>query len=75
MELSCSNSKKILIFSLKKAFLIFLEMEPCTFQPKLEKQKNPPWENFLYLRSQSTLKIESFKSNFFLVHSVPIRLK
>ena len=27
------------------------------------------------LRSQSTLKIEIFKSNFFLVHGVPIRLK
>ena len=29
-ELSSSNIKKILIFSQKKAFLIFLEMEPCT---------------------------------------------
>ena len=53
MELSCSNIKKILIFSLKKAFLIFSEMElsdikiksififsemePCTFLPKLKK--------------------------------------
>ena len=39
MELFGSNIKKILIFSQKnKAFLIFLEMEPCTFQPK---QKTP----------------------------------
>ena len=28
--------KKFLIFSQKKAFLIFPEMESCTFQPKLE---------------------------------------
>ena len=37
MELSSSNIKKILIFSQKKAFYIFLETEPGTFQPKLEK--------------------------------------
>ena len=53
MELSCSKIKKILIFSQKKAFLIFsemelsdikiksififAEMEPCTFLPKLKK--------------------------------------
>ena len=42
MELSSSNIKKILIFSHKKAFLIFPEMEPCTFQPRLKKEKNPP---------------------------------
>ena len=29
--------KKFLIFCQKKAFLIFPEMEPCTFQLKLEK--------------------------------------
>ena len=33
MELTRSNIKTILIFSQKKAFLIFLEMEPGTFQP------------------------------------------
>ena len=33
------NPKKFLIFSLKKAFFIFSVMKPCTFQPKLEKQK------------------------------------
>ena len=37
MELSGSKIKKFLVFSQKKAFLIFLEIEPCTFQPKLEK--------------------------------------
>ena len=36
MGLSSSNIKKILIFSQKKAFLIYPEMEPCKFQPKLE---------------------------------------
>ena len=29
MELTSSNIKKFLIFSQKKAFLIFLEMKPC----------------------------------------------
>ena len=37
MELSGPNIEKILIFSQKKAFFIFLEMEPGTFEPKLEK--------------------------------------
>ena len=37
MELCSSNIKKNLIFSQKKAFLIFPEMEPYTFQSKLEK--------------------------------------
>ena len=31
MELSSPNIKKILIFSQKKAFLIFPQMKPCTF--------------------------------------------
>ena len=31
MELFDSKIKKILTFSQKKAFLIFPEMEPCTF--------------------------------------------
>ena len=55
MELSSSNIKKILIFSQKKAFLIFWKMElsdskvkkrlifletkPCTSQPKPKKKK------------------------------------
>ena len=39
MELSVSNIKKILKLSQKKAFLMFPEMEVCTFRPKLEKIK------------------------------------
>ena len=35
--ISDSKIEKFLIFSQKKSVLIFLEMEPCTFQPKLEK--------------------------------------
>ena len=37
MEVSSCNIKKLLIFSQKKASFIFPEMEPCTFQLKLEK--------------------------------------
>ena len=37
MELSDSKIRKCLIFSQKRAFLIFLEMEPSTFEPKLKK--------------------------------------
>ena len=40
MELCDSKIKKIFIFSQKEAFLIFLETEPCTFQPMLKKNKN-----------------------------------
>ena len=36
-EFSCSDIKKILIFSQRKAFLIFSQMKLCTFHPKLEK--------------------------------------
>ena len=39
MQLSSSNIKITLIFSQKRAFLIFPEMEPCTFHPKLKKQE------------------------------------
>ena len=44
--------------SQKKAFLTFLEMEPCTFQLRLEKKKKkkPPKENLLYLRKQKPQK-------------------
>ena len=34
MEFSNSKIKEFLIFSQKKAFLIFPEMEPCTFWPE-----------------------------------------
>ena len=40
---------KFLMFAQKKAFLLFLEMEPCTFQPKLKtlkEKKNQTQENF-----------------------------
>ena len=37
MELSNSNIKKLIVFSQKKAFFIFPEMESCSFQPKLKK--------------------------------------
>ena len=36
MKLSISKIFKKIIFSQKKAFFIFWEMEPCTFQAKLE---------------------------------------
>ena len=51
MGLSSSNIKKILIFSQKKAFLTFPEMEPYTFQtnftpsPTPTPKKNPTREN------------------------------
>ena len=47
MELSDSKIKK---------FLIFPEMEPCTFQPKLKNKKNPHRENFLYFRKRKPRK-------------------
>ena len=47
MEFSSSNIKKILIFSQKKAFLIFPEMKPCTFQRKLEKSKKSTPRKFI----------------------------
>ena len=50
MELSSPNINKILIFSKKKAFLIYPEMEPCTFQPRLEKEKNLLREKLLILQ-------------------------
>ena len=49
MELCDSKIKKIFIFSQKEAFLIFLEMEPCTFQPMLKKKKNKKKQELLIL--------------------------
>ena len=43
MELFSSNIKQILIFSQKKAFLIFSQMKPCTFHFKLKKMKTSIW--------------------------------
>ena len=49
--------KKVLIFSQKRSFLIFPKMEPCIFQPKLEKQnKNPPLEKLLIFQETETPK-------------------
>ena len=56
--LTCSIIKKILIFSQKKSFLIFLEMEHSTSQPKPEKIKNiplPPEKNSLNFRKNFKL--------------------
>ena len=39
MELSSSNIEKIIVFSQKKAFLKFPEMEHGTFHCKLKKKK------------------------------------
>ena len=47
MELCDSKIKKIFIFSQKEAFLIFLEMEPCTFQPMLKKTKTKTKQELL----------------------------
>ena len=44
--------EKFITFSQKKGFLIFPGMEPCIFQPKLEKQNNPPGEHFLRFRKR-----------------------
>ena len=64
MELSSSNITKILIFSLRKAFLIFSqkkafllfpEVESCTFQSKIEKQKNSTTRKFCILQETKTL--------------------
>ena len=53
MELFNSKIKKFLIFSQNKAFLIIPEIEPCTFQSKLEKiKKNSLREIFLYFRKR-----------------------
>ena len=57
MEFSNSNIKKMLMFSQKKAFLIFPEMKPCTFKTGLERYKNPPGENFLCFRKQEPRKL------------------
>ena len=47
MELCDSKIKKIFIFSQKEAFLIFLEMEPCTFQPMLKKKQTKKKQELL----------------------------
>ena len=61
MELFSSNVKKILIFSQKKAFPIFLQMKPCTFYPKLKKY-HLPGENCYASRNENTEKLLIFFS-------------
>ena len=56
MELSSSNIKKLLIFSQKKAFLIFPKKEPCTFQIKLKKIKQSTPRKFLIFQEMETPK-------------------
>ena len=56
MELSSSNIKKIPTFSQKKVFLVFPEMEPCTFQPKFEKIKKSTPRKLLILQETKTPK-------------------
>ena len=45
-------SEKFLMFSQKKAFLIFVEIEPTLSSLSLRNKKNSPRENFLYFRKQ-----------------------
>ena len=49
-------SEKFVIFSQKKAFLVFLKTEPGTFQPKLIKIKKSTQTKFLSLQETKILK-------------------
>ena len=67
----------LLFFFLDSAFELFIIRYPLIVRPRLDlfhRTKTRYHKNYS-LRSQSTLKIENFKINFFLVHDVPIRLK
>ena len=77
MELSSSNIKKVLIFSQKKAFLIFrkielsdskvkkrlifLEMKTCASQPKSKKKKKNPPQQNFFTLENGNLKTETLK--------------
>ena len=77
MELSSSNIKKVLIFSQKKAFLIFrkielsdskvkkrlifLEMKTCASQPKSKKKKKNPPQQNFFTLGNGNLKTETLK--------------
>ena len=50
IEFSCLNIKKNLILYQKKAFLIFLKMEPAILSSSCKNKRPPPWENLLYFR-------------------------
>ena len=56
MELWSSNIGKFLIFSQRKAFLIFPEMKLFTFQSNLKWYKYPLGENSLYFRKRKPWK-------------------
>ena len=56
MELSESKIKEFLIFSQKKIFLTFPEIEPHSFQPKLEKIKKTTLRTFAILQETETPK-------------------
>ena len=47
--------KIFFIFSQKKAFLTFLEIEPCAFKPKLKKEKKSTARKFLIFKKTKTL--------------------
>ena len=59
MEISDPKIKKFLIFSQKKAFLIFPEAEPCTFQAQARKVK----ENLLPKKFLTFWAMELSSSN------------
>lgn len=70
MTLSSRNIKKCLTLSQKKAFFIFPEIKPFTFQSKLDKEKKFTLGKFIILRETKTLKklfVLSQKKAFFKV--------
>ena len=83
MELSCSNYKKILIFSQKKAVFIFPEMKPALFTRRkisyISGEENPEKtsyifskERFSYISETETLK--NFLSfSYFRLQSLKIK--
>ena len=52
MELSCFNIE----YFIKKAFFVLLEIQPCTFKPKLEKIKKSTTRKFLIFQETGTPK-------------------
>ena len=65
MELSNSNINKFLIFSPKKAFLIFSQKKPPVFSGL--GPKNFPWRNFLYFFLKNLL----WKNSFYFLKKPP----
>ena len=52
MELSSPNIKRIIIFSLKRIFFIFLEINTALFSPSSKKNKTHPEKNFSCFRKR-----------------------